>query len=829
MEINVEVFLLREKLLNKEISPLKFSSEFTKIFDNFFNYQFDKYFSEDGNFSIIATGSYGRVELSPYSDIDILILLDNHNEEFEKKIIEQFIYPIWNLKMQIGYSLRCYDDIVSQAIKDLREWSKLLDVRFICGNSELFQTLNNKLKRFSSKELFKQLFNENNERRGKYGDTVYLLEPDLKNSPGGLRDINLIFWYLQLFKNDTNITDKEIKDLKKSQNYILSIRNILHIFSQKENDKLTFDLQEEVTKYLFENRKPEYLMKKYYFHANTVDYYYEYLREKVNPGLFFSINYNKKVDNNFYIKDYRLFIENEERLKKSPFLIAKSFDIMQKYRTFPSFELKTALKKNMKYLFSIVNDKNVIKTFFKILEREIPSGFYLKLMNQLNFFSYFIPEFKKIRFKITYDRYHKYTIDMHSIYSVIKLRELFSGEYLNDYPFISALALNITHKKYLLLTALIHDIGKGIEGEGNHFIKGEKVAEKICTRLNISEKYKKLIKFLVKNHTLMTDTALRRDIKNEEEIINFANKVGNVKNLNYLYLLSFADLSAVSEKSYDKWKNAIFQELYIKTFTILTKKDKTLLGIDEKIASIKSYAVEHIPQKDIIEFEKFVDKLSRRYILYKNESNVVSLFNRLKKAKEKPMIIFEYDEYHELYKIFIYTYNYSGVFNKTVGVLTLNNLNIFSAEIYTNNDGTIIDIFYVKPIYDDLYFEEKIPKIVENLKNFLSNKTSEKELISKLQKKIRKNRDFTISVKFDNDNSVFFTLIEISAPDFPGLLYLISNTFKEFNIEIHSAKITTMGLTAIDTFYVTDFNGDKILNKSTQEKIKEKLLDLINF
>ncbi len=828
MEINVEVFYLREKLLNKEILPSKFSPEFTKLFDNFFCDNFKKKFNLSSEFSIIATGSYGRGQLSPFSDIDIIFILKKHNENLETKIIDTFIYPLWNLKLQIGYSIRVVDEFIDFIKKDLKEWSKTLDFRFICGGEKLYQDLINKIKKINSKELIKNLFIENDERREKYGNTVYLLEPNLKNSPGGLRDINLIFWYLKLFPNDANISEREIKEIKKSHNYILILRHILHIFSQKENDKLTFDMQKDLTDYLFVNKKPEYLMKKYYFHANTIDYYYEYIREKINPKIIFSINYNKKIDRDFFIKDYRLFISNTDKLKSNPELILKSFDLMQKFRTFPSFELKTALKKNMKYLRNISNNKKVINAFFKILEREVPSGFYLKLMNQLNFFGYFIPEFKKIRFKITYDRYHIYTIDMHSIYSVIKLRELFSGEYLNSYPFISALALNISNKRYILLAALIHDIGKGVEGEENHFIKGERVADKICSRLNISEKNKNLIKFLVKNHTLMTDTALKRDIKNEEEIINFANKVGSVKKLNYLFLLSFADLSAVSDKSYDKWKNAIFQELYIKTFSLLTKKDKSLLAIDEKIASIKSYAVEHIPPKELNEFEKFVDKLSRRYILYKSEANVVNLFNRLKKSIEKPMIIFEYDEYHELYKIFIYTYNYTGIFNKAVGVLTINNLNIFSAEVYTNNDGTIIDIFYVKPIYEDHYFNEKISNIERDLKNFLSYKIPEKELTKKIEKKLKnKPKNLNFNIKFDNENSVFFTIIEVSAIDFPGLLYLVSNVFKDFNLEIHSAKITTMGVRAIDTFYVTDINGNKLLDKTLQENIKQKFLEEI--
>ncbi len=827
MNINVDIFYLRDKLLNKELPPLKFSTEFSNLFDKFFIEQFKTNFTYNKDFSILATGSYGREQLSPYSDLDVIFLLNEHDEEFEKKIIDSFIYPLWNLKMEIGYSFRTVEEFSEYLKVDLKEWSKTLDLRFICGNNRLFSDLNEKLSKIDSKNFIKDLFKENDERREKFGNTVYLLEPNIKNSPGGLRDINLIKWYSKLFKDDLNISDKEIKEIRRSQNYILTIRNILHVISQKENDNLTFDMQREVTDYLFPDKKPEFLMKKYYFSANTIDYYYEYIREKVNPKLFFSINYNKKIDKDFYIKNYTLFLKNLKKIDSNPELILKCFDIMQKYRTFPSFELKTALKKNMKHIRNLSFRKDIINLFFKILEREIPSGFYLKLMNQLNFFGYFIPEFKKIRFKITYDRYHKYTIDMHSIYSVIKLRELFNGVYINDYPFISALALNISNKRYVLFAALIHDIGKGIEGEGDHLIKGEIVAEKICERLNISEKNKNLVKYLVRNHTLMTDTALKRDIKNEEEVINFANKVKNVKNLNYLFLLSFADLNAVSDNSYDRWKNAIFQELYIKTFNILTKRDKSLLTIDEKIASIKSYAYDHIPQKEQNEFEKFLSGLSRRYILNKNEVNVVSLYQRLKNLKSKPEIIFEYDEYHDLYKIFLYSYNVYGVFNKVVGVLTLNNLNILSAEIYSNNDGTIIDIFYVKPIYDDIYFDEKIPEISKKIKEFISKKNLEKELEKKLERKIKIKHLIEPNIKFDNKDSVFFTIIEITSTDFPGLLYLITDIFKEFNIEIHSAKITTMGLKAIDTFYVTDLNGDKIVDKRLQENIKQKFYELI--
>ncbi len=831
---------LKQKVIKKEITPLKFSYEYSKLFDNFFIESLKKNFSpqEYKNFCLLATGSYGRNQMSPFSDIDFFFILSKYNLELEEKILDYLIYPLWDLKLQIGYCIRNTEDFISHCQNDIKEWTKTLDFRFVCGNNDLLNKINNLLKKLNKNELIKELFYLNDDRREKAGNSVYLLEPDIKNSPGGIRDINLIHWYLKIFKEDSYIFEKEKNEIKKANNYILTIRNILHLLSNRENDHFNFDYQRKVAEFIFSERlanksikeKIQLLMKKYYFNADIVDYYYEYIREKFSPKLYTSINYNRKIDKDFYIKNYKLYINNPEKLKTNPDLIVKSFDLMQKYRSFPSFELKTAIKKYSKHIKKISNQKAIVKIFYKLLERDVPSGFYLKLMNKLNFFSYYIPEFKKIKYKITYDMYHKYTVDMHSIYAVIKLRELFNGEFLHEYPFISALALNIPQKNYLLLSALIHDIGKGEKGEASHLIKGEKIAQKICERFGISEGYKNLILFLVRNHTLMTDTALRRDIKNEEEIINFVKKVKTIKNLNYLYLLSFSDLNSVSEKSFDKWKNNLFQELYIKAFTVMKKKEKSFLKLEEKIASIKSYAIEHLSKKEFDKFEKFLSSLSRRYILSKSESNVISLFNKLKNAKEKPFVFINFDEDSQLLKIFLYTYNLSGIFNKSVGFLTLSNLNILSAEIYSNIDGTIIDIFYTKPVYEDIYFYQRIPELQKKFKDFLKlpNEEIEKLLKAKIDKYEPENKIKIIpSITFNNNQSAFFTIIEIIAPDYPGLLFEVSNLFFKNSIEIHSARITTQGIKAIDTFYTSDMKGDKITDKMVLEKIKENFFNLI--
>ena len=820
-----EILKLRESLKNKKISPLKFSTEYSKLIDSFFI----KKFSCNSDFLIIATGSYGRQRLSPFSDIDVIFLLKEKNQEIENKIVENFIYPLWDLKLHLGYSIRTYSNFYDFIYQDLKEWAKIFDLRLVCGDKQFFSKFINKIEKGKKKEFLRELFILNDERREKFGNTVYLLEPDIKNSPGGLRDINLILWSLEIFPFKNLLKKEEQKEIKDSYNFILKIRNILHIFAKKENDHLNFEYQKKISDYFGISEVA--LMRKYYFKADIIDYYYEYLRDNLVERHFSPINFRKKIDNLFFIKDYKLHISKPKKISENPILILKAFDIMQKYRIFPSFELKTLIRKNVKKIEKINTDKNAIKIFFRILERDVSTGFFLKLMNKLNFFSYFIPEFKKIRYRITYDFYHKYTIDMHSIYVVIKLRALFNGEFISQYPFISAIALNIQKRRYLLLAGLLHDIGKGIKGKESHLVKGAKIVDNICKRFGLSENDRELVVFLVKHHTLMTDTALKRDIKNEEEILKFANIVKSVKRLNFLYLLSFADLNSVSDEAFDKWKNDSFQELYIKTFICLTKKDTSFLKIEEKIASIKSYAIDNIPKKDYLLFEKFLQNLSKKYILAKDEKTVISLFYSIKDVKKLPHLIFIEEEKGKVIKIVLYTYNYPGIFNKAVGILTLNNLNILSAEIYTNNDGTIIDIFYTKPIYFDKYFREKFEKIKEDFKKFLDYKISNEDIYevlkNKLNKKIKLKAPLIPQIEFNNEDSAIFTIIEIIAPDYPGLLFEISEIFYKFNIEIQSAKITTQGLKAIDTFYVTDLNGNKILDKNAQQRIKEEFLMII--
>ncbi len=790
----------------------------------------------------LGTGSFARKELSLKSDVDILIITEKTVDLEAQEIVNAIIYPLWDIKVEVGYSIRKTDEFIEFALNDVMEWTKVLDCKFIYGNKEFFK----KFKYSIDKELFnsrvinknlKELFILNDSRREKAGNLVYNLEPDIKTNPGGLRDLHLVRWYVKLFdKKGDVLRASEVKNIRKANNYYLYLRNVLHCITGRKTDLLGFEQQNIVADTLYpgETGKLEKLMKRFYFYGNLVDYAYEYIRERFFSTFLIDSAYNRKIDEFFYIDNFKLCMYDYNMLRENPHLIIKSFYLSQDRQVYLSYDLREAIKANVRKIDSnYIKNRENVNMFFNILEKGSPLASTLRVMNQLDFLSYFIPEFKKIKYKITYDMYHKYTVDIHSLLAVQELRNLFNGNYILEFPFISALSLNLPDKRYLLFAALLHDIGKGIKGNESHLVKGAVVAERICKRMGLDKKITENIKFIVANHTLMTNTALRRDINNEEEIMNFAKKVNSTQLLNFLFLISFADLKAVSPETLDKWKYSKLQDLYIKTFSIINQKNYKMDTVQEKIAQIKSYILENIPKDEEIKFNKFISILSRRLILNFQPQEILRLYKMSTGVKKLPFIDIYHNKDKDLLEILTLYHNYPGIFNKIVGILSLSNFNIVSGEIYTNLNGTIIDIFEVKPIFQHEFPEELFPVIENNMEKYLNEKSCSNDFEKELNRKIlsyRKKNIYNIVpiIKFNNSDNGFFTILEIIAEDFVGLLYKITKILSKRGLEIHSSKITTQGVKAIDTFYITDMDGYKIIDKALQEKLTFEIMETLN-
>ncbi|GEM_PF-6344817 len=835
--------LLKSNLLEKKVPIITAFPLLDEYISDYF-IKSSKQVDMQSNFALVATGSLARREFSFFSDIDIFIIVEDNNTELSQFIIENIVYPLWDLKMHIGYSVRNINEFIDFAINDVVEWTKVLDIKFISGSKSFYQNFIDRVsvdvfrKGVVNKNL-KEVFMLSDDRRYKIGDLSSLLEPDIKNNPGGLRDINIIRWYNTLFSmlnNSSILNSHELRKLKYSKDFFLSIRLISHLLNNKKNDFISFDNQSKIAAFLYGEKEDRaaYIMKKFYFNSEYVDYLYQYIRDNFYSNFIVSsVKYNKKIDDNFHINDSKLCMKDYSSISQNLSLITKAFYYSQKFKLFLSYELREAIKNNVKKIkIDFIRDKKNINIFFEILEKGYGYATTLRKMNQLNFLTYFIPEFKKIKYKITYDMYHQYTVDIHSLIVVQELRNLFSGSYILEYPFITALSLNIPNKKIILFAGLLHDIGKGEDGEESHLIKGERIVVKILKRMGIGEKESSIMRFLVRNHTLMINTALRRDIKNEEEVINFANIVKSLENLNYLFLLSFADLKGVSPKSFDKWHYTLLQDLYIKTFSVISHKKFEFATIQDKIVQVKSFIIENIPQKEESFFDKFIDKLSRKLIQNFNEKEIFEIYILLKDQEKLPFVHILFNSEIKVFKVVVKSYNLHGIFNNIVGILTLNNLNIISAEIYTNLDGTIIDIFEVVSLYEDNYIDDKIDKYkksIEDSLNLKKNEDFDKLIEDKILKKSFRSKKYNVIpiIKYNNLENEFFTILEIIVQDFPGVLYLITKVLSKRNIDIHSSKISTQGIKAIDTFYITDMNGNKIIDQKLQAKIESELLDLI--
>ena len=769
-------------------------------------------------YSVVALGGYGRKELNLCSDLDIMFLWDTPLSQKEEQEINELIQMFWDLGIDIGHSYRSVDEALKLAAEDDATKCSYLDARLLGGSLNPFIKFIKRVEPFLFKEetsnFLEVMENWLKERYTKYSSSMYLLEPNIKESPGCLRDIHTVFWTgKKLYKvasfSDLKrkglLTPLEYETLQEARDFFWRIRNVVHFKRNRKNDVLSIDIQPEVA-YTLGYRDTEkllgveYFMRDFYNHARNVQRVAKAFMVRTRDEIFPSESQEKV----FIIR--RLLEERFETpadfIKEVKKLQEESVDFDQLYRGFwvPPIHWRE------KDLYSEETKEALIELL------NLPRCFEaLKFLHEIGFIERMIPEFGKITGLMQFDLYHKFTVDEHTLLSIKNVEELADTENLRTLKKLYLEVLEEKRKYLLVLALLLHDIGKG-KGKG-HAARGARIAAEIMSKMKFSDKETEMVIFLVKYHTIMTEFALRRDLSDPKAISAFAEIVGSVERLKMLYLLTYGDTSAVGPDVWNDWKAALLEELYIRTLNLLEAGDEKLKleAIDKKLLAQEIWRKLN-KKLDISFIERELDRIPEKHLVALSTETTAEIIKCIRELKKEELAItHRIDELEGKTELIVVKYEQKGDFTKIVGTISSRRMNIQSATVISREDGIVIYVIEITDLdFRPITHKEKLKELEKALFKVLKGEIDvEDELKKKHVRLSRRERVLRIEPKVTLNNYISdrYSVIEVKAQDRLGLLYEIAKVLSSLNLYIHMAKVSTEGNRAVDTFYVTKGGG----------------------
>lgn len=786
---------------------------------------------------LLAIGGYGRGELNPFSDIDIMFLC---RDEREREQAPRLLYALWDAGLDIGYSVRTVPECIDLSRHDNKIRTSLLESRFLAGDRDSYRSF---LQRMQAEVFYRkpqtyisEKIAERNTTRQKYGGSVYLREPNIKESAGGLRDFHSAGWlafthfrvfsFAELVSRGT-ISAGQLNLFLRSRNFLWRLRNEVHYLTGRKNDHLTYDLQETAARD-FRYRSSAHLiaverfMKSYFLHARNIQEFSRIVIESVLPAPKRSWFDRPQTLGPFTLVGKTLAPADENAVQGSPELFLNAFEIYQTRHAAFSDRLKSLIAAS-RFGDEVRSSPLASRTFLSILNNPERLSDTLGLMKDCKFLGRYLPEFRAIQALARRDFYHTYTVDEHILTAIRALEDVWQGRY----PALSTLydAMKRLERRWLLmLTVLLHDLGKASRTDHEH--RGREIAEGILGRLGIVGQDRDRVLFLIENHLLMAALSQRRELSDRKVISEFARTIGDIDNLTMLYLLTYADLSAVSPAAWTTWKAALLQDLYLRTLKYFEQA-----GMAEDEVQIRAAAASrHLAEAAQGSFSDgevrcFIDAMPVHYLIttsVKKQLEHLGMVRRL--AEEKLVITHRHRPDRGYTELTVCAYDAYGMFYRTAGTIASQNLNILRAQVYTARNGIMIDSFQITDAEGKITEYEDVWRTVTVLLRdvLIGERRPPEPRPSAFARDVA--AVVPVSVEFDNDTSDTLTIIDISARDRVGLLYRITKTLYDLNLDIASAKIVTEGVRVTDAFYISDLFRTKITDPERLAKIRDSLL-----
>jgi len=803
--------------------------------------------------ALVSVGGYGRGELNPYSDIDIMFLHDGSMPSSRiEDIAQKLLYFLWDMRLDVGYSVRVIADCVEMAAADGTVKTALMDARFLSGSRPLYtalhKTIFTQILPKSSDKFIKEKMSDMKTRREKYGSTVYLLEPNLKEGEGGLRDLQTAMWVARVkykFSDPKELiikgilSEEELESYHAALDYLWRIRNELHYFSSRKNDQLTFDAQVHLAAFFgYQDRgrilAVEDFMRDYYRHANRVEHFASSLTARCiwrDEGALKILGYfvRRPVGDGCFVLKGELIVPDEAVVEANPPVLMRIFELAQKHGVQLNVRVKGLIRKSL----HLVNDKfrrnrEVNQSFMNILRAPKDVTETLRLMHHLEFLNCFIPEMEHIYCKVQHDIYHIYTVDIHTLFAVEEAEKMLNGTSKELLPFPCEIAAQIGKPELLILAVLFHDIGKG-EG-GGHAEKGAAMIPTIARRMGLSREDSERLEFLVSQHLIFAHISQRRDLHDENMIVQFARQMETSENLKMLLLLTIADVRAVGSEVWTSWKALLFQELYEKAFNVLERGDFHLEASSERVKAVIKKITEMLDDEfPSTRVREELKGMPVRLLLSNNLPMIADHVRMLIGLEEGDVLMQLSHEPANGYSEFtICVHDMPGLFSRITGVMAANGVNILGAQINTSRNGKVLDILQVNSPQGLLITDmQRWQKVEDEMRQAIHGEVKVSDLVARRQRPTlltaRPVPRSATRVEIDNEVSADYTVIDIYTHDKVGLLYLITSTLTRMGLYIGVSKISTKVDQVADVFYVRDIFGQKIVADDKLAEITTRL------
>lgn len=786
--------------------------------------------------SLVAVGGYGRGELCPGSDIDLLILSKRMPDEKSRSEIQLFLNMLWDMGLEPGHSVRTVKDCAIEAKADITVITNLMESRFLAGQHALFESMTRAIaprKIWSSKKFFKAKLEEQNQRHATYNNSEHKLEPNIKESPGGLRDIQMVGWVakrhfdvrrLHELIQHGFLTREEYETLSNARYFLWRVRYVLHIITGRREDRLLFEHQRNVARHFGyeskDNSGVEQFMKLYYQTVVEIARMNKVLLQHFEEAILPTIRLQriKKINRRFQTRNNYIEVQSDDIFKRYPFALLEIFLLIQQNRKIKGVRSSTVrLIWEHLYLIddSFREDLRCKSLFLEILRQPRKIGEQLRRMHRFGILGRFIPAFGKVEGLMQFDLFHVYTVDEHTLFVVTYARYFSVERNQERYPLAYELMQKIPRQELLYLACLFHDIAKGRGGD--HSKLGAIDAYEFCEYLGLSKYDCKLVSWLVENHLIMSRSSQKQDLDNPVTIDNFTKIVSDRERLNYLYLLTVADMNGTNPKSWNSWNASLLDTLYRRALHNLRQGDEQPLDRDDRIDQVKTLAIESLQQKDQqLNYQLLWDSLEDDYFLRHNCDEISWHATKIlphKKSRnaKRPLIQIRETTTKGGTEIFIYMENHDNIFAVITRCLNQLGLNVVDARIITTKDSFVLDTFIVLEKSSKVVKgNERKREIRDALSHALKQMILPTNKIRRMSNKKLNHFNVPTVVRMGSGQQNRYSVLEVIAIDHPGVLSAIALAIQLCGVRVHGAKIATYGERIEDIFYVCDENNQVI-------------------
>jgi len=838
------------------VCSAKYASLLDDIVRSLFNASEKRYFNDHAvpemRAAAVALGGYGRCEMSPYSDLDLLFLYDGKDEDYVSAITSGVLYPLWDAGFEVGCATRNAEECRRIAASDPKTFTSMLDARMIAGDENLVHGFRGFIKKWFSNrnvrhDFVKAKLIEHHQRKIRYGDSINLLQPNVKDGEGGLRDFHTLVWLIRASYEDApledmmanaGVSERSIRELFDGVRFIWRVRQALHLAEGRRQDRLTEDKQIAIAEMLniradAVSSPAECLMREYYKHAAVINRRSQWAFERMD--ILWSGKLQRIADRmlrrrlEYGVLKYgsRTLSLSDKAVTEDPVVVLEAFAHLKKYRLSLDAASKEALVEHAPLIdVGKRSSEGAHKVWRELFKDASHLGSVLAQMRECGVMERWFPEMGPMFHRIQHDGFHIYTVDVHTVHALTELSNLTKRSAASVNPVAAEAMRSVKRAHVMLLAMLLHDVGKGY-GD-SHERLGADIARDVVLDMGFTEQDAEDISFLVLSHMLMPKLAFRRDINDTGLIERFAQTVRTPQMLTMLYLVTFADLRSVGPVIWNAWKEGLLNDLYLRTRDFLKAGGQTEAQ-QKKQSTKKLRDVKRIMGKSTKwdDVESFVSIMPNRYLLSMTAPLISTHFAMVQKLSSKKPISCDVRNEHErgVSELSIVTHDAQGLFAKIAGVIASQSMNIVEAELYTAKNGIAVDVIRLtdlkhRPVEDAVRWK----RVMDRLSKVIADEAANSRLTFRIGRRWKSRvRGGPPRVEVDNDVSATETVVEIHADDEPGILHRIASAIAQVGFTIDRARISTHVDRVIDVFYIREKDGQKVSSRERLEALREAL------